>query len=274
MFGSNMETPNRMLSFDSAYNKWKAIKPIRGRQDQNSRPLARRGNDNLTIRQDPDTNDIVVRFYNTDVIRYLSNEASTGFDGLNNHIEITPYPSVMTNRVMWSILGPHVNTHWTDRWVAPNHITEVGGLYYHTPGFVTVAPKETGWEIVAGSKPIEVPYLDRREGRRALRDANYYTFKLWLAARVRLGVAEFGHRWGSSPYDWTPRMAMTYLKQGEEGWVELNKRMSNTVPIEAELRSLREAVYKSEMCYDTETVEYFESYKAFSNAMNQIKRVG
>ena len=274
MFGSNMETPNRMLSYETALLKYDSIKPIRGRQDQNERPLARRGNDNLTIRQDPDTKDIVVRLYNTDIIRYLSNEASTGFDGLNNHIEITPYASVMTNRVMWSILGPHVNTHWADRYQAPSHITEVGGRYYHTPEFVTVAPKETGWEIVAGDRPIEVPYLNRKEGRQALKDSGYYRFKVWLETRIRLGLCEFGHRWGSNPYDWSPREAMGYLTAGEKDWSEISGRMSNSVPIEAELRSLREAVYKSELCYDTETVSYFEGYNAFLNAMNQIKRVG
>lgn len=273
MFGANTEMPNRMLSYDSALKKYNSIKPIRGRQDQNSRPLARRGNDNLTIRQDPDTKDIVVRLYYTDIIRYLSNEASTGFDGHNNHIEITPYTSVMTNRVMWSILGPHVNTHWADRYQAPNHITEVGGLYYNTPEYLVVAPKETGWELVAGDRPVEVSYTNRKEGRQALKDSNYYAFKLWLETRIRLGVAEFGHRWGGA-YNWSPREVMGYLTEGEKGWAEISGRMSNRVPIEAELRSLREAVYKSELCYDTETFTHFESYNAFINAMNRIKRVG
>lgn len=273
MFGANMELPNRLLSYNTALSKYNAIKPIRGRQDQNSRPLGRRGNDNLTIRQDPDTKDIIVRLYDTDIIRYLSNEASTGFDGDNNHIEITPYASSTTNRVMWSVLGPHVNTHWADRYQAPNHITEVGGLYYNTPEFLVVTPKETGWELITGDKPIEIPYLNRKEGRQALKDSNYYTFKLWLETRIRLGLAEFGHRWGGA-YNWSPREAMAYLTEGEKGWAEISGRISSSVPLEAELRSLREAVYRSELCYDTETVPYFESYNAFNNAMKQANRVG
>jgi len=268
MFGANIELPNRILSYKSALDKYNAIKPIRGRSTD-VRPLARRSNDNLTIRQDPTTGDVTIKLYQTDIITYDADG-----DGYNNYIEINPYASVMTNRVMWSILGPHVNTHWTDRYQAPNHITEVGGRYYNTPEFVTVAPKETGWEIIAGDRPIEVSYLNRKVGRQALRDANYYTFKLWLETRIRLGLCEFGHRWGSNPYDWSPREAMGYLTAGEKDWSEISKRMSNSVPIEAELRSLREAVYKSELCYDTETVSYFDGYNAFSNAMNQIKRVG
>jgi hypothetical protein len=179
-----------------------------------------------------------------------------------------------TNRVMWSILGPHVNTHWADRYKTPGLITEVGGRYYHTPSFAVVQPRETGWVLVDGAKPVEVPYLNRKEGKQALRDANYYTFKLWLETRIKLGVAEFGHRYGYSPFDWTPRTAVQYLQQGETGWAEISARMSNSTPVEAEFRSLREAVYQYESCYDTKTVEYFTSYNEYKNALNQIMRVG
>ena len=263
MFGTNMELPNRILSYKEAYSKWASIKPIRGRSTD-VRPLARRSNDNLTIRRDEDSHDIVVTLYYTDIIRY-----SADGDGYNNQIMLTPYPSSLTNRTMWSILGPHVNTYWSDT----NLITEVGGRYYHTPQFALVQPHQEGWYLVAGAEPIEVPYLNRKEGRQALRDANYYTFKLWLEARIRLGIAEFGRRY-SGAFDWTPQNAVHYLRQGETGWAEIAGRMSNSVPLEAELRSLREAVYQYDLCYDTKTVEYFTSYNEYKNATNQIKRVG
>lgn len=271
MYGSNIELPNRILSYKSALDKYNATKPIRGRSTD-TRPLARRSNDNLTIRQDETTGDIVIRFYRTDIIRYINDPQG---DGYNNPIELNPYARVLTNRVMWSILGPHINTHWSDRhYTAPSLITEVGGRYYHTPQFATVQPKETGWELTAGAKPVEVPYLNRKEGRQALKDANYYTFKLWLETRIKLGIAEFGHRYGSSSFDWIPRIAVEYLRQGETGWAEITRRMSNSVSLDAELRSLREAVYQNEMCYDTKTVEYFHSYNEYKSAMNQIKRIG
>jgi len=269
MFGTNIELPHhRMLSYKDALTKYNAIKPIRGRSED-IRPLARRSNDNLTIRQDPTTKDIIIKLYNTDIIRYDANG-----DGYNNPIHLDPYGSVLTNRVMWSILGPHVNTHWSDRYNGPGLITEVGGRYYHTPQFATVQPKETGWELTAGAEPVEIPYLNRKEGRQALKDTNYYTFKLWLETRIKLGVAEFGHRYGSSPFDWTPRTAVEYLRQGETGWAEISGRMSNYVSLDTELRTLREAIYQYEMCYDTKTVEYFHSYNEYKNAMNQINRIG
>lgn len=270
MYGNNIELPNRILSYKSALDKYNAIKPIRGRSTD-VRPLARRSNDNLTIRQDPVTDDIIIRLYNTDIIRY---EYRLGGDGYNNPIHLEPYGSVLTNSVMWSILGPHVSTYWSKRYTSPRFITEVFGRYYHTPSYAVIQPNQSGWTLIEGSKPIEVPYLKRKEGRQALKDNNYYTFKLWLETRIKLGIAEFGHRYGSSPFGWTPRTAVEYLRQGETGWAEISGRMSNSVPLEAELRSLREAVYRYEMCYDTKTVEYFKSYNEYKNAINQITRVG
>ena len=270
MFGTNITLPsNRMLSYNSALSKYQSIKPIRGRSDQNTRPLARRGNDNLTIRQDPDSKDIIVRLYSTDIIRYSSEG-----DGHNNLIELDPYASILTNRILQSILAPHVYTYWADRYPhsTPSNITEVGGRYYHTPGYALIQPDQQGWRIVGGNRPFEVPRLNRKDAKQALRDANYYTFKLWLETRIKLGVAEFGHRWGTKPFDWTPRTAMDYLRQGETGWAEISARMSNNIPLERELESLRRAVYRYEMAYDTEVIPYFEDYRSLQNALNRLRR--
>jgi hypothetical protein len=264
MFGNNLILPNRMLSYRSALATYNSIKPVRGRSDQNERPLANRRNDNLTIRLEPTTNDIIVRLYHTDIIRYNDDDV----------IVLDPYPSAMTNRVVWNILGPYVQTHWSDRYRGPGLITEVGGRYYHTPSFAVVQPRETGWVLVDGAKPVEVPYLNRKEAKQALRDANYYTFQIWLETRVRLGVAEFGHSFRRAPFDWTPQTAAEYLRQGETGWAEIAARMSNRLSLSAELRAIREAVYEYESCYDTKTVEYFHSYSEYKNALNQIMRVG
>jgi len=261
-----MELPNRMPSYKAALKKYEAIKPIRGRGDQNTRPLARRGNDNLTIRLEPTTNDIVVRLYSTDIIRYNDDDV----------IVLEPYTSALTNRIIGSLFHyTHLHTHWADRdHPAPDHITVVNGRYYHTPEFATIRPAQGGWELVGGAKPFEVPYLNRKEGKQALRDANYYTFKLWLETQIRLGVIEFGYRWSRSPYKWTPRLAWQYLTAGEAGWAEVVKRMSSSTPLERELESLRRAVYSYAGCYDTaETVEYFGSWQQLDAALRQMRRI-
>jgi hypothetical protein len=266
MFGAiNTQLPDTITTYEEAHAKWASIKPIRGRGDQNTRPLARRGNDNLTIRQDTRTNDIVVRLYSTDIVTYHQ----------ANHITLEPYASALTNRIISSLFGyTHLHTHWADRdRSAPDHITGVNGRYYNTPDYAYIRCGDPEWTLVSGAKPFEVPRLDRKGGKQALRDANYYTFKLWLETRVRLGVIEFGYLWPRSPYKWTPRQAWQYLTAGEEGWAEIVGRMSSSTPLERELESLRRAVYSYAGCYDTETVEYFDSWQQLDAALRQMRRV-
>ena len=266
MFGSNIELPsNRMLSYSSALKKYNSIKPIRGRQDQNTRPLARRSNDSLTIHIEPSSGDILVRLYATDIIRYVH---PAGGDPDLSPIILDPYASALTNRVMWSILGPHVNTHWSDAGL----ITEVGGRCYNTPSYAAIQPAQSGWTLTDGSVPFEVPYLDRKAGKQALRDANYYTFQTWIKTHIRLGTkALLGDTWRSHPFDWTPSNAFSLLTEGETGWAEISRRFSPRAGLDRELGSLREAVYKAELCYDTVTTPYFESYDAMKSAMRRIK---
>ena len=262
MFGTNLELPtNRMLSHETALIKYNSIKPIRGRSDQNTRPLANRRNDNLTIRQDPNTNDIAVRLYRTDVITYHT-------DGT---ITLDPYGSALTNRVVWSILGPHVNPHWSD---SKPHVTSVGGRYYHTPQYAHIQPKETGWELIGGSKPIEVPYLNRKLAKQALKDHDYNTFVVWLETQIRLNLDPRHQSWRSSPFDHHPQTLVRYLNYGPSGWAEIAGRMSTRCELKRELESIRLAIYQYEMCYEDTVYEYFDSYTAMTNAFKQAAKVG
>ena len=271
MFGANIELPpNRLLSFDSALKKYNSIKPIRGRGDQNTRPLARRANDNLTIRQDDATGDIVVRLYRTDIIRY-----SADGDGDDNQIMLDPYPSVLTNRILWSILGPHVNTYWADRsHSAPDYITEVGGRYYNTPEFALIQPHERGWFLMAGSKPFEVPRVDRGLARQVLHDVGFYTFKTWLTTLIRLGQDPRSVAYATRTVDWRYGSAVRLLTAGEAGWREAVEMMSRRCDLDRELAAMRLAVYQSEGVYRTDTVPFFTDYNAMRNALNQMQRVG
>lgn len=259
---------NRMLSFGSALKKYNSIKPIRGRGDQNTRPLARRTNDNLTIRQDSTTGDIVVRLYSTDIIRY-----SADGDGDNNQIMLGPYTSVLTNRVMWSILGPHVNTYWADRsHSAPSYITEVGGRYYNTPEFALIQPHWQGYFLMAGSKPFEVPRVDRGRARQVLHDTGFSTFRTWLTTLVRLGQDPRSVAYSSRTVDWRHDSAVRLLTAGEAGWAEAAGLMSQRCALDRELAAMRLAVYQSEGVYRTDTVPFFTDYNAMRNAINQMRR--
>jgi hypothetical protein len=266
MYGSNITLPATHIGrYAEAIQAHGKIKPIRGRSDTNTRPLARRSNDNLTIRVD-DNGDVVVKFYHTEIITYHPDDSIT----------LIPYASSMTNRVVWSILGPHVNTMWSDRaYPAPDNITEVGGRYYHTPNSATIQRYDSDtYQLVGGAKPFEVPKLDRKAGRQALRDVNFYTFQTWLDTLVRLGHDPRSEFWRYQPFDYSPGTAYKYLMAGEDGWREIVGRMSRAGDLDREYASLRKAVYHYYHCYETHDVPYFESYNDVNNAIQMMKRHG
>lgn len=259
MFGSNISLPGRIATFFAAQSKYNSIKPIRGRMDQNTRPLARRSNDDLTIRQEDTT--FVVRLYHTDIVTYSA-------DGL---VELKPYASVLTNRVMWSLMGPTVQTYWSDRrHGCPDHITEVGGYYYHTPEYAAIRQGQ----LVAGSKPFEVPRLDRKLIRQAQIDSGFTQFKLWLETQIRLGTdPRNGDSWRSKAYEWSPNTLMNYLTTyGVDGWAEITRRMSPRCTLETEYSSMRRAIYQYAGCYDTEEVAHFTDYREMMNAVAMMAK--
>lgn len=263
MFGNNVKTPKKLLSYADALARYESIKPIRGRSDQNTRPLARRTNDNLTIRMGAD-DELIVQLYYTDIVTY-----DTG-----GTITIKPYPSVVTNRVMDSLLYPCIRTCWSRReYPLPENITQVAGRWYHTPWVFTVSKD---FQLQTGSVPFEVPLLDRRKTTAALKECRYYDFALWLKTQDRLGLEPLkGDTWRRSPADHDASTVGRLLRYPTtEGWAELARRMSPTAGLEAELGAVRKAVYRYADCYEVESVPYFEAQQALQTALRRMKGHG
>lgn len=262
MYGGNTTLPSAMPDYEAAVRKHGFIKPVRGRADDNERPLARRGNGNLTIRMVGES--VVVRLYQTDVITYFP-------DGL---IHLEPYASVLTNRVVREILWPRVSPHWADRnYPMPNHITEVGGLYYNTPRFAEVRYGPTGAVLVRGDEPIRVPSLNREKARAVLRESRYDEFRVWLMTTVRLGVDPRRPATRQPPYQSITPMQRC-LAEGGDGWRELAERLGRTMSLDATLDGLRRELYEAEGCYQYDTVPHFRSYGEMQAAFSRMRRVG
>ena len=266
MFGTNMIAPPKMLSYETALSTWESIKPIRGRSDTDTRPLARRGNDNLTIRRNSNNGDVIVTLYSTEIITYHT-------DGL---ITIEPYASALTNRIMWCILGPYMNTLWSARdYRTCDFITEVGGRYYNTPSYFVVDPRKTPWVLGAGSKPFRVPRLDRSKAAKALRESGYRDFVVWLETQLKLGVDP------RNPDSWAhyqlplPFAVARLLRNGDnEGWAKLAQYFSTRSSRDSLYQRLRHCVYDYEGCCEVEETAYFESWREVQSAMRRMKTYG
>ena len=254
-------------SYNAALSKWESIKPIRGRKDQNTRPLYRRTNDTTTIRK-LNNGSIAFRLHSTDVVTFH----------VDGTMDLSPYASVSTCAFVRAILGyhNHIHAHWSDRdYKLPNYVTQVEGRYYHTPTFASLVKDDTTnkWTLLAGNEPFDVVTLDRQLTKEALKDTGYNEFKIWLTTQIRLGLDPRGEdRWRRGPYDWSHRDVSSYLTAGPEGWGEMVRRMSSRCDINRELETLRRAVYKYAGAVTTTEVPYFEDYKALTNAFASTRK--
>lgn len=256
-------------NYITALSKWESIKPIRGRKDQNTRPLYRRTNDTTTIRQ-LNNGSIAFRLHSTDVVTFNK-------DGT---LDLEPYSSVSTCAFVRAVLGyhNHIHAHWSDRdHSLPNHVTQVEGKYYHTPSFATLSrtegPGGTCWSLRAGSEPFDIVTLDKTLTKDALKDTGYNDFKLWLNTQIRLGLdPRKGDSWRRGPYDWSHRDVSSYLSNGPNYWGEMVRRMSPRCDINRDLETLRRAVYKYAGAVTTTEVPYFEDYKALTNAFASTRK--
>lgn len=254
-------------SYITALSKWESIKPIRGRKDQNTRPLYRRTNDTETIRQ-LNNGSIAFRLHSTDVVTF----------NVDGTVDLIPYVSVTTCAFVRAIFGwsNHIHAHWSDRdYKLPNNVTQVEGRYYHTPSFATLSkdPTTHKWTLLAGNEPFDIVTLDKALTKEALADTGYNDFKLWLNTQIRLGLdPRKGDSWRRGPYDWSHRDVSSYLSNGPSYWGEMVRRMSPRCEVSRDLETLRRAVYKYAGAVTTTEVPYFEDYKALSSAFASTRK--
>jgi hypothetical protein len=262
MFGNNVTLPRRRMdSYAAAFDTYSNIKPIRGR-DTDTRPLGDRRNDNFTIRKED--NNIVVRLYSTDVVVYHHDSPT---------ITLTPYPSVLTNRVVNHIMPHFIRTYWQDRhFGVPDHITYVSGRYYNTPE--SVAIDTTSRTLVVGDQPMEVPYVDKVEAKRVRDTYRFDEFSVWITTLIRLGSDP------RSELRYTPQ-ASSYtlydqLRKGPEGWLNLvrtyHSKYDTPILTAATLRAWREQLYRAEGAFITKTVPFFTHYKEMAAAFSQMRK--
>jgi hypothetical protein len=244
-FGLLTYLPNRMLSYEAALEKYHSIKPIRGRGDQNTRPLAERRNDHITIRMDGEK--VVVRHWSTDVIVYEPDGTIVG----------EPYPSVTTKALVSSILSPMITPYWAN--MSNNCFTAVQGQFFYTPDYYELR----GGLLVGGSRPIKIPSIDRKAAKQACADYNFPAFSQWLKTLVRIQADPRGH-WNS---------VITPLLLGDQAdWPALAANLNQHDTVEASLTRVRAAIYNTSDVVKYEVVPYLDGWRAYNRYVQAIRR--
>ena len=261
MFGSNRASPPPISNYAEAVEVYNKIKPVRGR-DPNERPLAGRGNWNLTIRTDS-AESFIVKLYRTDVVTFTK----------DNHILLEPYGSRLTNDVVRDLLWyTSISPVWKDTYMKPRYFTKVGEHYYHTPEYVDILDGQ----IVGGAVPVDIPRVDRKALNAALKQYKFNEFKSWLMTLDRLGLYE-PMRTNVHSWAWDKPIAnavCAYLEAGLEGWRTLiTNRTNSSVSAADVLDYVRCSIRDYEDCIRYETVHSFDSHRDLDNAIKAIRKL-
>lgn len=255
MFGSNLVMPRGgILSYEQAVIKHDSIVPIRGRRTD-TRPLGRRGNDNLTIRR-LSSDAIAIRLYSTDIVVYNS-------DGT---IELEPYASKLTDDVLTSVFRRTITTQYTNP-VGPVLWTKGKGYLVRD-----TAVLDKDLNLISGSSPFTHYSVDRKAANAACKKG-FNQFKLWMMTQVRLGIdprGDSGYRYSG---DNLSNAAIACLDEPDR-YGDIAAGMSKYHSVYDHLQMIRHQVIRYYDCIVETEVPHVTSWSQLSSIQASKRRLG
>jgi len=253
MYGSNLVLPRGgILSYEQALQKYDSIVPIRGRS-VDTRPLAQRRNDNLTIRQTANGS-IAIRLYSTDIITY----------NVDGTIDLEPYASRLTDDAVRRILRGAVSPYYTCP-VGP--VLRVGGKSYHTPDFATL---DKDMNLIAGSQPFTKYKINRKASNQVCQESGFNQFALWLRTQVRIGVdPRQGGRWASQHI----AMGVTSCLDEVDLYQDIVRDWSAYANVETQLAALRLRVQKNYGTITEVELPFVEDWRELASIIASKRRL-
>ena len=254
MFGSKPAMPRGgILSYEQAVTKYEGIVPIRGRA-VDTRPLANRRSDNLTIRKLGD-NSVAIQLYRTNIITYHP-------DGT---IELEPYASNLTTEAVSTILkGGRVRAQYTH---SAGPVLWVRGKGYATKGVFTL---DADLDLISGSVPFTYYSVDKAKAAAVRKLSGLNQFTLWLNTMVRLGQDPRGGSRDRSASWW----AVIGMLPDPKYYPELAAGLTRGGSVVDALTPLRRAVYKHHDCIVETTVPFVESHAQLQNIAASARHWG
>ena len=253
MYRSNLILPRcGILSYEDAVQKHDSIAPIRGRSTD-VRPLAKRRNDNLTIRRLHDSS-IAVRLYHTDIVVYRP-------DGT---IELEPYGSMLTNDAVRTILGRAVTPQYTH---PAGPVLWVKSKGYRIPDHAVL---DKDLNLISGSAPFTLYRVDKTKARQAAQTSGFNQFSLWLKTQLRIGIdPRQGARWGG--LDITTSMVRSLDEPDRYG--DIVRDWPAYQHINDQLLRLRREVYRYYDCITEAELPFVEDWRELQSVRSSQMRL-
>lgn len=169
----------RLTTYEAAARHERNVKPIRG--DKNgTKPLGDRAKKYFNIRKDEQTQDIIVRMHNTDIVRYHKDDTLT----LNNGGWVSPSTHDMFFMLIGLTMQTFNNRPWVDCFISnAEGQTKRGDYPFPNNEPVKAVRHEHGW-LLEGIGLTVVHHINRKAANKVRKD--YTNFKSYLTGLVKL----------------------------------------------------------------------------------------
>lgn len=261
-----MDLKGRIDNYKDAEKTYNSIKPIRGRSTD-VRPLARRGNDKLTIRKDGD--DYIVKMYNTDIVTYHP----------NGDVSFVPYASVTTGSAVSFYSPEYVSAYYTSKAgmiLRVRHPSYEDTRFYDIGNGATLHPDGS----MTGTKPMRLlSAAPKAERDRVLQETGFDRFQLWLRTVHRLGsMPSISVGWSQ----WRDTISATRLIELiKDGTIEGYKQalvdfavMDDLTNPTNLLAKMRTQIYQHTNCITERIVPYVEGWPQLRAVEQGLRRYG
>lgn len=270
MYSANSWKLASFQNYNDAKNYWENAKPWRGK-DPSVRPAGTRRQTTTTVRKDGD--DFVVRFHNTDVVRFMPN-GSVAFEA---------YASQSTNAIARRFTPPGVlldyNSHgffvgilekeprpgekYTD-WI----MTKVGQKF-------KLHPNGEGDWIIEGAQTIKRTLVDVKAANKIYKESGYKDFAAFMRAAEKLNPPEELPYWQRSKQNWDRRVSRQYViemfKDGLEGWSTLVDQLPRPTQV---LEVVRAHLIKENDCLKHTDVDSVTGWHAIRSVASYNRKWG
>lgn len=223
VYGLSTDGFKHLTNYAAAKQHHDNTKPIRGRLEE-VRPLRSNRKDNTTIRMDGD--DVVLRLYQTDMIRFHPDDSIT----------VGGYATKSSAEFVGGVL-PMVRASFTDDytpfilWVFQGSNGKVS--YDLVPGYlygneITLRREGQGYTVNPKQlTTIRVPSVDRKASAQLRREVGYAEFCKWQDTIHRLDPElHRKHRWPVEHGSVGGDMVDFWLRKGAEGYQTLINRLT------------------------------------------------
>lgn len=244
----------RLDDYDAALKHWASIKPLRGHNETDPKPIEKRNKMHATIRKLNDGS-IACRLHRTAVVIYHP----------DNTITLNSYSSISTNEFASGLLPWDVSVNFIGGYA---RLGRWGDGHFYKLGSTIKLTNKDGW-TVDNPQPWSVPVVDKVKAREALKTSRYSEFKLWWGMRDKMEGVNTAPAYRS--YIHNGRNSAEMLAGGPEAWGEEDRAKTSQV---YQWAGLRQQIQKDAEAISYQNKDYLVGWPEMASYIRALKKWG